>query len=106
MNTLSIDTSNNKEVLVQLILNNQTVEKKLAQERTRAQEVLILIDQLVNEHQFSLEKLDTIKVNTGPGSFTGLRVGVAIANALSFSLGVPINDKKKGEIEIPIYNAL
>jgi tRNA threonylcarbamoyladenosine biosynthesis protein TsaB len=106
MNTLFIDTSNNKEIFVRLIINDQIFEKKLAQEKTRAEEVLILVDELLKEHQFPLEKLDTIKVNTGPGSFTGLRVGVAIANALSFSLGIPINDKKNGEIEIPVYNAI
>lgn len=106
MNILSIDTSNNKEITVSLVLEDRTFEKKLAQEKTRAEEVLILIDQLVKEHQFSLEKLDTIKVHTGPGSFTGLRVGIAIANTLAFSLGIPVNDKKNGEIEIPVYNAL
>jgi len=106
MNTLFIDTSNNREVSVRLIINNQRFEKKLAQEKTRAQEVLFLIDQLLKEHQFYLKKLDTIKVHAGPGSFTGLRVGVAIANTLAFSLGIPVNDKKNGEIEIPVYNAI
>jgi len=40
------------------------------------------------------EILDGIEVEAGPGSFTGIRVGVAIANALGFSLGVPVNGKK------------
>jgi len=43
---------------------------------------------------FDLKKIKRIFVNSGPGSFTGTRVGVAIANALSFSLNVPVNNLK------------
>lgn len=43
---------------------------------------------------FDPKKIRRIFVNSGPGSFTGTRVGVAIANALSFSLGVPVNNLK------------
>lgn len=43
---------------------------------------------------FDPKKIKRIFVNSGPGSFTGTRVGVAIANALSFSLGVPVNNIK------------
>lgn len=39
------------------------------------------------------ENLSEIKVKTGPGSFTGLRVGVSVANALGFGLGIPVNGK-------------
>ncbi|MBI2019279.1 hypothetical protein HYS95_01250 [Candidatus Daviesbacteria bacterium] len=38
--------------------------------------------------------LEGIEVETGPGSFTGLRVGVSVANALGFALGIPVNGKK------------
>lgn len=38
--------------------------------------------------------LTQIEVETGPGSFTGLRVGVSVANALGFALNIPINGKK------------
>jgi len=40
------------------------------------------------------EMLEGIEVETGPGSFTGLRVGVSVANALGFSLGISVNGKK------------
>jgi len=36
----------------------------------------------------SPRKISKITVNTGPGSFTGLRVGVAFANALGYALGL------------------
>lgn len=38
--------------------------------------------------------LEGIEVETGQGSFTGLRVGVSVANALGFALGIPVNGKK------------
>ena len=47
--------------------------------------------------------IDAIEVNAGPGSFTGLRVGASIANALSFALGIPVNGKPLGEIVEPRY---
>lgn len=41
-----------------------------------------------------LDDLTGIEVSTGPGSFVGLRVGVSVANALGFALGIPVNGKK------------
>lgn len=38
--------------------------------------------------------LKGIEVEKGPGSFTGLRVGVSVANALGFALGIPVNGKR------------
>ena len=40
-------------------------------------------------------KLTGIEVFKGPGSFTGLRVGVAIANALGAAMDIPVNGKKQ-----------
>ncbi len=106
MNILSIDTSNNKEIVVTLTVGGKGFEERLAQHKSGAEETLILIEKLLKESAITLKDIEMITVHTGPGSFTGLRVGVAIANALSFSLGIPVNDKKNGEIEIPIYNPL
>ena len=41
-----------------------------------------------------METFDGIEVETGPGSFTGIRIGVAVANALAYSLGIPVNGRK------------
>ena len=38
--------------------------------------------------------LKEVEVEIGPGSFTGLRVGVSVANALGYSLNIPVNGKK------------
>jgi tRNA threonylcarbamoyladenosine biosynthesis protein TsaB len=48
----------------------------------------------LSEADLKKSDLNEIKVATGPGSYTGLRVGVAVANALAFALGIPVNGKE------------
>lgn len=45
---------------------------------------------LLSRFNKNLEDLEGVVVFAGPGSFTGLRIGVSVANALAYSLGVPI----------------
>ncbi|MBI2074351.1 MAG: tRNA (adenosine(37)-N6)-threonylcarbamoyltransferase complex dimerization subunit type 1 TsaB [Candidatus Levybacteria bacterium] len=103
MSTLYIDTSSNKKIIVKLQINGK--EDKVEQEIgvQKAQVVLPLIDQLLKKHNLKLDDLEKIEVNAGPGSFTGLRVGIAIANAFSFALKIPVNGKKIGEFVEPLY---
>lgn len=50
----------------------------------------IAIAQLVNETNCSLQDLDAIAVSEGPGSYTGLRVGMSTAKGLCYSLNKPL----------------
>ena len=101
MNTLYIDTSNNKKTIIKI--KKENVEFVLEEERQSSQTTLPLIEKILKEAKIRPDEIDEIKVNKGPGSFTGLRVGISIANALSFGLLRKVNDKKIGEIETPIY---
>jgi tRNA threonylcarbamoyladenosine biosynthesis protein TsaB len=92
-----IDTSNNKEVSVSLKIGEKVFEKKQAPDHRKAQLVLPFVDGLLKEHQLQLSDITSIEVNQGPGSFTGLRVGITIANTLGFLLHIPVNGKKDGE---------
>lgn len=101
MTTLYIDTSRGNEVMIGLEINGKVRKKVL--KNVQSQNVLQLIDSVLKENKVKLKDLKAIKVNTGPGSFTGLRVGVSVANALSFALKIPVNNKKVGEQIHPIY---
>ena len=48
------------------------------------------IDVMLNKSSKSLDDIGGIIVFKGPGSFTGLRIGLSVANALSYSLNIPI----------------
>jgi tRNA threonylcarbamoyladenosine biosynthesis protein TsaB len=101
---LKIDTSDNQKITIELELNGK--KEKLVEDSTflRSEATLPAIDKLLKQNNLTIKEIDQIKVSEGPGSFTGLRVGVAIANALAFLLKIPVNHKKVGELEEPVYN--
>lgn len=112
MIVLHIDTSVREEIKVGLEINGKLYEKKAKNLSSKggsasggksSQETLPLVEKLLKEKKIKASEVNEIKINKGPGSFTGLRVGISIANALGFSLNIPINGKKVGEYEEPIY---
>jgi tRNA threonylcarbamoyladenosine biosynthesis protein TsaB len=48
------------------------------------------IDQLLSENQIQMHQLKAIGVSNGPGSYTGIRVGLAAAKGLSYALQIPM----------------
>lgn len=90
MKILYIDTTNREEIKVALEIDKKHFEKK---SKIKSDQVLSLIDKLLTEKKVKVHELDEVKVNKGPGSFTGIRVGLAIANALGFALNIPVNGK-------------
>ncbi len=94
MKKIFIDTTDSKKVLVKLTIEGEEFVKEKEMQARSSQLVLQLIDQLLKEHSLVPKNLTEIEVNEGPGSFTGVRVGVSIANALAFGLGIPVNSTK------------
>lgn len=103
MKVLFIDTTNNKEVTVGLKIDKEKFIRKQPLETRKAQVVLPLLEELLKEHGLCLKNITAIEVNPGPGSFTGIRVGLSIANTLGFLLQVPVNGKKAGEYASAVY---
>lgn len=58
---------------------------------------LIAIKEALAKGELELSDIDEFAANPGPGSYTGIRVGLAVSNALNFALG------KKFEPIVPIY---
>jgi tRNA threonylcarbamoyladenosine biosynthesis protein TsaB len=102
MKKLVIDTTDNTKTIVQLLSDNKTDELK-SERKTKSQETLILIEKIIKKNHINLNEIDEIVVNTGPGSFTGTRVGVAIANALGFGLDIKVNGSKDKQA-LPEYS--
>ena len=72
-------------------LRSVVITKKIWRAKThQSEELLPAIDELLRKNKVGLKNLGQIIVNIGPGSFTGTRVGVATANALSFALKIPV----------------
>lgn len=64
--------------------------KKWLAHRQLAESIHKEIDLLLKAEQISWSRLSSIVCYGGPGSFTGLRIGISVANALAYSLSVPI----------------
>ena len=94
MKKLVIDTTDNKKTTVELHFSGK--KDRISEESIqKSQNTLILIDKLLKKNGLKPTEIEEIEVNTGPGSFTGTRVGVAIANALGFGIGVKVNGSKE-----------
>ncbi len=100
---LTINTSHTDHITVTLDVDGALHERTSDSTRMKAQMTLPLIDELLREASLTLADITHIYVHTGPGSFTGLRVGVTIANTLGWALGVPVNDKPIGESVTVVY---
>ena len=96
---LYIDTSDRDKIVVGL--DEQRFET--ASKEGSSQKLLPFIEEILNKEGKEIKDVTEIEVNTGPGSFTGLRVGVSVANTLGWALGIPVNGKnirKDGPVDI------
>jgi tRNA threonylcarbamoyladenosine biosynthesis protein TsaB len=59
-------------------------------ERGHAERLMPMVNEAMGEAPFSFSELQRIIVTTGPGTFTGQRVGIAAARALSLATGAPV----------------
>jgi tRNA threonylcarbamoyladenosine biosynthesis protein TsaB len=62
----------------------------LGERASRAVRILDDVDALTRDAEIVPDSVDGIAVGTGPGSYTGLRMGLVTARALSFSLSAPV----------------
>lgn len=93
MNRILIDTSAANKISIVLSTEEQQFVRK-SEQKFGSQALLSTITDLFKESGIQFKDLTEIEVATGPGSYTGLRVGIAVANALGYSLNIPVNGKK------------
>jgi tRNA threonylcarbamoyladenosine biosynthesis protein TsaB len=66
-----------------------TASETLAMARGHAEALIPLIARVMDQAEVEFGDLDRLAVTTGPGSFTGLRVGISAARAIALALGKP-----------------
>ena len=58
--------------------------------RDHAKKVAVFVDELLAENNIDPQQIDAVAVGEGPGSYTGLRIGVSFAKGLCYGLGKPL----------------
>ncbi|SET13666.1 tRNA (adenosine(37)-N6)-threonylcarbamoyltransferase complex dimerization subunit type 1 TsaB [Anaerobranca gottschalkii] len=79
--TCSVALVKDREVLGEVVLNTQV---------THSQKLLPAVDMLLKVTDVTLDQIDLIGVAVGPGSFTGLRIGIATAQGLAYGKKIPV----------------
>ena len=74
------------------LYDNETLIAEIAWEAHRqlTDTIHTKLDELLRSQSFSFHDIKGILVFKGPGSFTGLRIGISVANALAYGLNIPI----------------
>lgn len=83
MKILGIDTSSKRCTVCILEDNNVIIELHSDDEKTHSQTLMPLIDEMFKKTDLSLKDIDMLACCVGPGSFTGVRIGISTAKAFA-----------------------
>ena len=88
---LNLETST-KNCSVALAQNGKTVLcKEIAEQGfSHAEKLHVFIEEIVNEANLNFSEIKAVAVSKGPGSYTGLRIGVSAAKGLCYALQIPL----------------
>lgn len=74
-----------------IVVDGEVLAESTARVRsTHSEQLLPLVDEVLTRAGVALDTLDRIAVGVGPGSFTGVRLGVSTAKGLHVATGVPL----------------
>ena len=90
MKILAISTSSNT-ASVALLEDDKCIEElNICNEKTHSEKLMPLIDELLKSNKVTLSDIGLIACDNGPGSFTGIRIGVATVKALAEAKNIPV----------------
>ena len=90
MKLLALDSSGLVASVAIITEDTLLAEYTVNYKKTHSQTLLPMLDQIVKMVELDLSEVDGIVVSTGPGSFTGLRIGSATAKGLGLALDKPV----------------
>ncbi|MCT4631854.1 MAG: tRNA (adenosine(37)-N6)-threonylcarbamoyltransferase complex dimerization subunit type 1 TsaB [Firmicutes bacterium] len=116
MKVLGIDTSSSVASVSVIDGDVMVGEFTINHPKTHSQKLMPLIKMMMDSLEIQLSEMDLIAVSRGPGSFTGVRIGMSAAKAFSHSLEIPIvsvstlkslayNDTREDRLIVPIMDA-
>ena len=91
-NILAVDTSSLYLRLALMFEGDRLVKSDEKMEKSHGRLIIKKINELFNSADLKVEELDALVVSTGPGSFTGLRIGLAVAKGIAVALNIPVID--------------
>lgn len=90
MYSLFIDT-HDKDIVITLFKDGKVLESSIkTSERHHSDFTMPMLDNIIKNNNLTVHDLNEILVVNGPGSFTGVRLGVTIAKTLAYTLNIPI----------------
>ena len=88
---LIINSADTNLLYLGLYLNNCLISNSIKLVPGQLSKIILKeINSLFSKNNISITDLGAIIVNQGPGSYTSLRIGIAVANTLCWSLNVPV----------------
>lgn len=89
MKILAVDTSATAASVAVAEENKLIGEFSINTALTHSQTLMPMVDELLKNTGFSVNDIDAVAVNAGPGSFTGVRIGVAAVKGIAFPKNLP-----------------
>ncbi len=90
MTVLGIETSTAVCAVGLVREGKNAIERSLIESHIHSEKLLTLVQEVVAEAEIGLSEIDCIAISIGPGSFTGLRIGLSTAKGLCYALGKPL----------------
>ncbi len=95
---LSIETSGDACSVAVLLNKKEYFENTIQKKHVHSEKLLLTVNEILESADVTLKDLDHIAVSIGPGSFTGLRIGLSAAKGIAFGAKLPI-------VPVPTFEA-
>ena len=89
MKILAFDTTNNLSIA--LFEKEKLIDQRIISEKSKQAELLVLeIEAILHQHKIWYQNLAMIATTSGPGSFTGVRIGLSVARTIKIATNLPL----------------